>query len=257
MPSYQEIAELEESPAPDPERLAHLAFVGAYHGEGTARLDRLFRQVRPWAGLMIVALQGATEDEHDVACMYADVVIEQDTLGFCEASFPAIEEALARYPEATWAFSMDGDELADAHLLASLSLATDPSQVADSWRIWKRTTLQLQNGDVIPGLTEANLRLYRTYCTRPPKPHAWVEGVRHEPSIWPLGAIREHRTMREYITDQMRYASLDTGITATTATLLNKTYAHLRQFLDVPGALAEFRNVANDAYDIVKENENA
>lgn len=237
----------------------HLSFVGAYHGEGPVRLDRLFRQVRPWVGTMVIALQAPTEQEVAVASTYANVVLIHPKLGFCEASFWDIENTLrTQYENVRWVFSMDGDELADQQLLASLSTMANFADIRwgkdrTGWRILKRTTLGLSDGTVVPGITEANLRFYDVACTRPPKPHAWIEGIDREPEVWNLGAIREHRTMEEYLNDQTRYASLDGDAVPITRALLNRTFRHLRQFLSEAAVHEEFYKAGLDYEDWIDD----
>ena len=236
----------------------NVAFIGAFHNEGE-RLLRLLRQTQPWFKHRVIALQGPEDLEiENVSKLLRyndDTLILQDKLGFGEASFPEIMRTVRNaYPRVEWVFYMDGDELAEPSLLACMTYAIlDPEAAASKGiQLLKRSNIVLPDGSVLPGIAEKNLRIWKVDCERPPKPHAWIEGIIGDPLFWPVGAIRETRNLAEYLRDQISYVKVDPGATDITKGLLKETYEHLQQFLPASEVSNLFRGINEEAWEMVK-----
>jgi hypothetical protein len=186
-----------------------------------------------------------------------DVLIQQPKLGFGEASFPEIMKNVRELDgDIRWVFYMDGDELAETSLLETMQLAVDhpEAELSKGVRLIKRSNMILNDGTVLPGLSEINLRIWQLDCERPPKPHSWIEGINGDPFFWPVGAVRETRNLREYIHDQVSYIDADPLAEATTRDLFKQTFAQLVSFLGYDGAMQEFFSAGNvRALDILKD----
>lgn len=225
-----------------------IAFVGVYYNEGVSRLNNLFRLVRPWFKHMVIALQSPTADELNVTKSWTDEIIIHPKFGFCEASFSDVFNRV-RELKAGWIFNLDGDELADQTLLASLSFAINDKDIqeSDGARVPRRNTLQLSTGNVIPSLNESQARLLRSSCNRPAVPHADFTGTRKRPAAWhAYGAIRQHRTLEEFIKDQMSYFKSEDAnpySTIVSADYLASTYEYLVRYLGEKQAKYEYRAI--------------
>lgn len=225
----EEIVPGEEQPYP------HIALVGAYHHE-KKRLPAILSSTRPWFKYRILAFQGPEPEDLkiiDEQLGAFDIPIIQPVLGMAEGSIAAILDHARAIPEIEWVFFLDGDELVEPLLLANLgtAVANPVAQSSKGVRIIKRSDFVLDDGTVLPGLTELNLRLYHKSCTRPAQIHSWVEGIVGDPLVWPIGAVREVRSLREYLTDQLRYVSMDASRAHITSELISKTYRHLSSYI--------------------------
>lgn len=234
--------------APVPAITPNVAFMGAYYGEGPERLDQLFRSVRGWFSDLIVALQEPTQQERAVANKWCDVVLLHDKRGLGEASWPELLEAV-RARKLRWVFVLDGDELADPSLLASLAKLVDydPAERSRGVRMPVRSTIGLSDGTVLPAPTELNLRMFYSTCSRKPNPHSWIDGIIGDPVLWAhAGAIRQHRLLDAYLSDQLRYSKMTSYGTRETRKLLTETFSLVASVLGTEAALVEFAASAAD-----------
>lgn len=192
-----------------PERQEDVAFIGVFHGEGPARLERLYRSVRPWFATMVVALQGPTDTELELTSAWADVVIEHPTMGYCEWSFNAVYAAV-RERGIGWTFNLDGDELADPTLLGSLgNLIRNPGVMrAGGARFYRRNVFTDWDGQQFPSFSEETGRLLRSEATREPLVHSHSRGTKTRPPLSEVGSIWQFRHVDEFLTDHQRYLSI-------------------------------------------------
>lgn len=250
---------LQELEFREPRKNRNVVLVSAMYREPPLRMHRLLKSCRPWFDKMIVALQDPLNSELAMATEYADIVLQHEASGFCESSYADLLELARDYGE--YVFSIDGDELAEPSLLASLDelVSTDMRVRAfGGARILKRTTFGIPFGSemvVLPGVTEANLRLYRADYVRPAYPHSRIEGPPEDidPPLIEVGALREHRTVREYVIDQVRYAEKHPDSEATTRELLNRTFRYLCSYLEPAIVMLEYRGASETAYQMVRD----
>lgn len=239
-PDLHRLSEAEgggEVPVPEPS--GQIAFIGVFHGEGPERLEPLLWQAHQWFGGVFVSLQGGTDDERAVCEDMGVTLLESPTMGFSEATYQDVMNAAHRAGFA-WVFNLDGDELADPTLLASLPWAIqDPNVMqANAARVPRRNTFEippsaysLHGRMIVPGFNESNARLHRSDLTRPRVVHSDLLGTRTKPHPWhDFGAIRQHRTVDEYVRDQLRFREIAVDKTFATGRLV-QLQEQLSQFL--------------------------
>lgn len=229
---------------PNPEPTEDIAAIGVFYNEGPVRLERWFRNMRPWFSQILVVLQQPTDEETELAEAWCDVVLIRPKLGFMEPSLNELAE-LCGARGIPWMFKMDGDELADQCLLASLPYAIEDPGILHSraGRIPIRNTFQLTDGTVIPGWNEINERLLDTSLRiSPVVPHATFK-ARDVPAFWSdYGAIRQHRdSISEYVKGQLGFYELSNAAGRVhTLAILEPVYTLLERLLGKERALKEF-----------------
>lgn len=195
-PELLEVTRASRIPYPNIHPFSHITFcIVAWNEE--KRLPRLLELVRPVFEKVIVGVQLSDDHTRDIAEEWADIVIDDDHLGFGDATFPRLLTQVTT----RWTFKLDADEWPSPDLLGSLSNATWYAETNGFDGVWIPFRSSVEGSEYEE--QHAHLRLFETNLGWPPLLHSRPPSTRD--TLWQTGHIRHDRSLDEMMQDYLRY----------------------------------------------------